>query len=498
MHSEHSASGLVSVERVGGTGPTVASLVVGVGQRDEPAHLAGITHLTEHLLFRLAEPDALFTDGVTDVSTVSFSASGSLGEAVAFLGRITLAIRNIRDLTDEQINLERKILEAEMAMSYHEAIPSLATVRFGTKGFGLAGAGNPAVATITRHEVIDWVETWFTADNALVTIVGHLDGEAALTLPLGTSPRPARIKDVASITTPVIVPSVKAGVALSLLVSVDDAASLDHALWWEFIQSLRLDRGLCYSVEVHVNRIDQDLASLDVILDPVPDRTGETVVAAITLLRTIADTGFSPAAIERVRQSVAMTRLNPDDVSRLQLENLVGERLLGYSSCDVDEDLARGATVDSKQLGETLRGSLDSLIVMYDEDAEVGDLAALTGIGVDELEPISPISRTEFRSRARSQGSRRWRSNLVPALSRGWATIDNGVLLFSGPMGGWAIDVASAVLLGRRPGENDVVMILGPDGRRFNVWAGDWWRGSSLLDAIVESASCDRVRHFPA
>ena len=345
-------------------------------------------------------------------------------------------------------------------------------------------------------EVIDWVEMWFTADNALVTITGGLDGAAMLTLPLGTGTRPARIKDIASISTPVLVPSVKAGVALSLVVPVNDAASLHGALQWEFFQSLRVERGLFYSVDVHLARIDQDLATLDIILDPVPDRIGETVVAAIALLRAIVDRGFSPAAIEGVRQSVAVTRLDPDEVSRMRLAGLVAERLLGYSSGDIDEDLARGATVDSGQLSEALRGSLDSLIVMYDEDADVDDLAALTGIGIDELEPINPISRAEFRSRSRSaEGSQRWRSHAVPAWSRHWVTLEKGVLLCSGPTGGWAIDLANAALVRRRSAEG--VMILGPDGRCFNVWASGWWRGRALLDAIVEAAPSDRVRDLP-
>lgn len=264
------------------------------------------------------------------------------------------------------------------------------------------------------------------------------------------------------------------------------------------ISSLRLERGLCYSVDVRATRVDQDLATLDVILDPVAALTGETVVAAVTLLRTIVDRGFSSAAIEGVHQSVAMTRLDPSELTRMRLEELVAERLLGYSSGDVDDDLVRGEAVTSRQLSETLRDSLDSLIVMYDEDAEVDDLAALTGIGVDELEPISPISRAEFRSRSRSSpGSQRWRSHVVPAWSRSWATVDNGVLLCIGRTGGWAIDLATAALVGRRSTEG-VVMILGPDGRRFSVATRGWWRGSSLLDAIVEAAPSDRVRDFPA
>ena len=58
-------------------GVCCGTLVFGVGKRDEPATLSGITHLMEHLLFRLMEPISIEHSAVVDDNSLTVYASGS-------------------------------------------------------------------------------------------------------------------------------------------------------------------------------------------------------------------------------------------------------------------------------------------------------------------------------------------------------------------------------------------------------------------------------------
>jgi len=128
-------------------GPHRVELVLAVGQRDEHPHLAGITHLAEHLVIRLAGMDATFKDGETGSSTVSFSTAGTEAGCLDFARRVAAAIIGIDRLTDADVALELAIIEREDPLRFNETIPSLSTIRWGLDGIGLHGAWSDALRT---------------------------------------------------------------------------------------------------------------------------------------------------------------------------------------------------------------------------------------------------------------------------------------------------------------------------------------------------------------
>ena len=491
----------VPVIRARRRGPHQIDLVLAVGQRDEPPYLAGITHLAEHLLIRLAGSDATFKDGETGLSTVIFSTTGTAEGCLDFARRITAAIAEVDQLTDDEVALELSIVEREDPLRFHETIPSLSTIRWGFSGAGMYGAGCSTLPTLTRDDVVSWVRRWFTGDHAAVVLTGPWDDDAepGLELPGPPSDRRRRPVDPTSIETPVAVPTSLGGAALSLVVPVAMAPSLGHAAELEFFLQLRHDRGLAYQVEVMTERIDADTVQLDVVVGAGTDRAREAAVALVDLARRLGHEGFSSIAIDRARLSATLTMADEDARAELDARDAVRSLLLGDPATDAAVDLSEASHVDGEDLRTAWSSALGTAVVMVDEDTDLGDpeeFARALGMPFDDLTPSIELRASEATRAMR--GHRTWRNSVVPILaSDRVGIVDDRLVVRSGDRG-WAVglgDVAVAVA-----SDEEVVLVMG-DGRRLRIERDGWFRGASLVAATVaavERLAPERLRRVPA
>ncbi|MFE4541277.1 hypothetical protein [Arthrobacter sp. NPDC056727] len=94
-------------------GLCTGTLIFGVGMRDEPSALAGITHLVEHVLLRLVQPAAVVHGGTVTTDSLQFYAVGKPEDVAGFLNAIAVAVSTFEAVTDEVIALEKSVLEAE-------------------------------------------------------------------------------------------------------------------------------------------------------------------------------------------------------------------------------------------------------------------------------------------------------------------------------------------------------------------------------------------------
>jgi len=496
MQHESDPSGLapIAVEREVRSGTPGVAIVFGTGVRDEPPGLAGVTHLAEHLVIRNMGRDALFKNGTTDITTVRFTVSGSSDDCAAFMREVITAIRTIDRIEEADLAVERRVNEAEDGLRYHEPVASSAAVRFGWSGAGLMGAGTPALATITRSEVLEWVRTHFTAENSVLTVSGEVDlGGVDLRLPTdgGTAGDPDRTLR-SGIETPVRVPTPVGGLLVSLVVPHSHAAALDHALTQELFHRLRVERGLCYSVEVDWNRVDQETAVLDIMLDPPPERIAEAMDEADRALRELADNGFSDTALERVRSSVRLTRSDPEAMADALLDARARDRLTGWSS-DLTALLDLGAHISSGELSSVLNAALPSRVVLYDERAEFTDEAGAERIRDDALEPERSLSYAELRTRLKGLTVHRMRG--LGYWAGGSAAVDGSHLMLGDVEGGSLMGLSEAALVLQEGHER--VLVVAADGRRAVVAAGDWRRGGALVGKIAAAAPNSVLRRLP-
>src|SRR5919205_1347019 len=366
-------------------GLCTGTLIFGVGRRDEPPTLAGITHLVEHVLLRLVQPVTVLHGGTVTTDSLQFYAVGKPDDVAGFLNAIAAAVSTVRGLTDEVIALEKSVLEAEDPHKFSNVSSGLLTYRYGTCGVGAAQFGAPATSGLTKAELIEWACRWLTAGNAALTFTGPVPSALDIRLPAGGPI--SHHQDPPLITTPTLIKSRKQGVALSLLVPSQDADLLGEALRYELLTRLRHAAGIIYSVENFTTAIDNDQSQLDLILDPVRQNTIPTLKEGINVLRGIVDTGFSEDAVQSARHAVTAEFGWDDYVPQDYLDQLAIDALLGRSSRDRQEILDRAAAITSAELTKILRTSISSLIVAFDDSVKLSkaDTGSL-GLAMDRYE----------------------------------------------------------------------------------------------------------------
>ncbi|WP_139023262.1 insulinase family protein [Arthrobacter globiformis] len=108
--SSHKGIPSYSVDR---GGIFTGSLLFGVGFRNEPVTLAGITHLVEHAVLRMVQPVTLWHGGAVQMDSVEFYACGDADAVAGYLNAIAAAVSGFTAVSEEDLALEKSIMEAE-------------------------------------------------------------------------------------------------------------------------------------------------------------------------------------------------------------------------------------------------------------------------------------------------------------------------------------------------------------------------------------------------
>jgi predicted Zn-dependent peptidase len=191
------ANGLrVATESADSTRSVATGVWVGVGARDEPAPLAGVSHFLEHLLFkgtadRSAQDIARAVDRVggdmNAFTTKEYTAYYSrLPAAQMRLGLEILGdVLSAPALRDHEVDSERQVILEELAMDDDSpddvAFRLLAARLFVDHPLGRATAGERAtVETITADQIRRFHDHWYRAENMVLAVVGPLHHDDVL------------------------------------------------------------------------------------------------------------------------------------------------------------------------------------------------------------------------------------------------------------------------------------------------------------------------------
>ncbi|MEN9644558.1 MAG: hypothetical protein RL238_1227 [Actinomycetota bacterium] len=193
------SSGLtVATERVPGTLSVATGVWVGVGSRDEPEALSGVSHFLEHLLFKGTDTRSAqeLSRGV-DRRGGDFNAFTSK-EYTAYYCRLParhaeFGIELLGDvltrpaLRDDDVHAERQVILEELAMD-DDSPDDVAHRTFAARVFpghslGRDPGGDRAhVQAITPDDVRGFFRTHYRAENMVVTAVGPLEHDELLGL----------------------------------------------------------------------------------------------------------------------------------------------------------------------------------------------------------------------------------------------------------------------------------------------------------------------------
>lgn len=173
----------------------------------------------------MVHPMTLWHGGRVDTDVVEFHATGDGADAAYFLNAIAAAIVSFPAISEQDLKIEKLIVEAENPAAFGRVSSGLPTYRFGMSGPGAGHFGAPSTSGLSRAEVIDWARRWLTAENAAVTFNGVLPD--SLDIRLSQGGRIVREHHEPLTMAPTVIRSAKDGVALSLIVPTGGTAHLN-------------------------------------------------------------------------------------------------------------------------------------------------------------------------------------------------------------------------------------------------------------------------------
>lgn len=486
--SSHNGIPSYSVDR---GGIFTGSLIFGVGFRNEPVTLAGITHLVEHAVLRMVQPVTLWHGGAAQMDSVEFYACGDADAVAGYLTAIAAAVSGFRAVSEEDLALEKSIMEAENPQGFSTASSGLLTYRFGTNGLGAGHFGSPTITGISRAEAMEWAQRWFTAENAAVTFTGPVPGSLDIRLPQGTPL--TRHQPGPVITTPTLVRSQKSGVALSFMVPSRNSTFLGEALRYELLARLRHTRGLIYSVVILTTELDDDCCQLDLILDPVAANTAATLQDSVAAVRDVAAGGFTNDAVQAARHALQALFTWDDTVASDYLTQVAINGLLGRATPTRQALIDAAASITGPELTTTLTSSLPSLIVAVDENTKVrkADAAALE-LTLDPYDIWQRHNDTDDLTPQESpDGHQKWRSKT----SKAGLTLTETHLLKLESGKTKSIKLADVILVGDR--SCGCICLMDRRGRSVDVHTDDWKDSKKLRRKLLRAFPSDIVREFP-
>src|SRR4051812_25297622 len=179
-----------------GARSVAAGVWVGVGARDEPAELAGVSHFLEHLLFKgsearsarqIAETIDRVGGDMNAFTTKEYTAyytrlpASALSSGLQLLGDVLTAPA----LRDADVESERQVILEELLMDEDSPEDKAHTLLYESLfpghplGRETAGVKDTVIA-VTPHDVRQFFARWYQPATMVVAVAGGLDHDAVV------------------------------------------------------------------------------------------------------------------------------------------------------------------------------------------------------------------------------------------------------------------------------------------------------------------------------
>ena len=183
-------------------GTTVVKTYVNVGSTNEPDHLRGISHFIEHNLFNGSEgiesgeffkrtaKIGAYTNASTGFSATDYIISSQLFDTDDLEEKIKLHANMLQypKFEQSQIEKERGPVTSEISMyddmpekiAFNQCLKTLLGISSSSRDI-IAGTINN-INNMTRKDVVDYYNTWYTPDNMTTVITGEFNPNETLQL----------------------------------------------------------------------------------------------------------------------------------------------------------------------------------------------------------------------------------------------------------------------------------------------------------------------------
>ncbi len=363
MTFEFSTVDDVARVHLGAPGHHTVGLTFRVGQADEPLTWRGVSHLVEHLTLH-GDPMTHPINGATGPNATTFMARGSADEVTAFLARV---VSRLQRPPTERMGFEIGVLGSEAAGKQRSTMAVAANLVFGNQRHGLLDAPELGLDVVDETSVRNWVDTWFTRQNAVLWHVGPSPIEADLS-GLGTGQR-ARLVSAPAVLGPGrhLHADRTDGLAFAGLVASSDALGATLAVVGRRLHdALRNERGLAYGAMIDAMPVSQDQQLLIVGCDAAAHQLAEVAeVTTVELARIVHKSRIADDLRWYVGQ---VERMIADPMSQAELVREAGEReLFGRIRRQPEEMLDVARSVTAADVAEIIRQFLDQNVVIVPE-----------------------------------------------------------------------------------------------------------------------------------
>ena len=453
------------------SGRTSATLIFGVGLRDETLPTMGTLHALEHAVMTGVRRTPIEINGSVETSTSQFTAVGSSDHVGAFLTGVCLGLA---DPPTDRLALEAKVLEAEAEGGGSGTSPA-AVVRYGFRGLGIVEGPGPGASGVVGEAVRAAAAQWFVTGNALLVIEGMMPDD--LRLPLADGDRPEHVRGpIRHIVEPSVITVDGPACELNLVMPAEPVALTRLAATViddRLTEVLRHELGLVYTLDIHPIPVPGGY-DVTVRTDPTPGRVGECVQAMVEATRTLLTDGPSDIEVEHARAVVRESLAGRDGEIGSLVETAIAE-LSGLPMLPLDLDALTECSRD--QVTEHLRSMATDLIYVVDEVVEP-ELASLR-LALIEPGPTStgPLPSGEvFRPPLMALAfAKQARASRMVLTSTGLTHAYDGRLHH--------LDWAEVVAV-MRDDDGDFVA-FGQDGQAISVGPHMYKGGQRLVDALL-------------
>jgi len=453
--------------------PLTVALTFRVGAWDESLLTRGITHLVEHLClhpFRNVEHPF---NGVVSGDALTFWASGSGAQVVAFFARLG---QHLRSVPVKRLETEADVLRAEAAGRRISYLDQIVSMYFGPNGPGLMAYPERGFDLVGPSEVQAWADRYCVQRNAVLTVSGPLPQGLRIGLPTGEPRRltlpgqdvgyhPRRLELVAD---------QAAGICFGTLAKRSGAAGLAWELFQERLTGrLRHELGLVYQVATAYIPLDDNHALLSAGTDAVPDRVEATAKGFMETLRQLR--AHAPAAEEVARLQRIVAEAPSRDVAafgRSEVWRIAMARLNGHQELSWEELMAERAAQTPDSVREAFR-------LVTERGGVIAPGRINLGLSPREKMPGGPVKGTRFSL---------WRKG--PGAVEGLIAGRPGI---SAPAGGqWFTFRWQDIVLAERP-RRGWWYLLHRNGCSLTFDTAAYWLGW-WLERIVEKGVPPHVR----
>lgn len=297
----------------------LAHLIFRVGVVDEPLWMRGVTHLALRLADEVAGEFGTYSSVSVGLTTSTVSVKGTAAQVASYLQRFTSAANSAHP--EELVErLGVTLLAEEGRGGGGEALP-LATLHFGSVGYGVTAFDQLALHSLTPSDVSGWSMRWLTCGNCVLEGEGLDAGSLRLALVDGASRPEPRVRSASHEPRQYDL-DVGADPTLSAVVPLDWSV---HLTTWILNREVVRAVGREGEVRSDTIRLNSAEAMMVVSIAPLPGKGAVCSDGLVQAYEALVASGVSldahAAAVETLLRRTG--ELSPSDVRReVALESL--------------------------------------------------------------------------------------------------------------------------------------------------------------------------------